>query len=69
MAKRTLAERVGILEQKVAMLEQLPAEVAALRTAFVQFRTENSTEHSAINKSLEGLQRLVLLTFPFNLPL
>ena len=49
MEKRTLAERVGILEQKVAILEQLP-------------------EHSAINKSLEGLQRLVLLTFPFDLP-
>ena len=50
MVKRTSIERVEVLEQKVAKLEELPSEVAALRAEFVQFRAENSAEHSVMRQ-------------------
>ena len=63
MVKRTLVERVEVLEQRVTKLEELPAEVAALRVEFAQFRAENSADHSAMRQEFrrelrEGLAAL-----------
>jgi hypothetical protein len=55
MIERTLTERVEVLEQNVALLSELPAQVADLRSQFSQFREENRLEHLAIRQEIRDL--------------
>ena len=48
MPQQSLTRRVGILEEKVASLEELPERLDRLESQLLQFREENRVEHSAI---------------------
>src|SRR5215475_12809623 len=50
----TLRKRVEILELKVKPLEQLPEQVAALESQFLQFRTEVLGEFSNVREESRG---------------
>ena len=63
MQPRTLASRVGILEQKMEGLEGLPERIASLdeRVAslteqFSQFRVETRMEFSAVRGEMRGMR-------------
>ena len=47
MAKKSLEERVNMLERRVEILEQLPERVTALEAQIVQLRDEMRAEFSA----------------------
>ncbi len=58
MDERSLADRVGILEQKVDALEKLPAKVDSLTKEFVQFRTETREGISTLQEEVHVLHRI-----------
>jgi hypothetical protein len=61
MARKSLEERVDMLERRIEILEQLPERVAALETPIVQLRDEMHAEFSAIRTEVrEGDDRVVL---------
>jgi hypothetical protein len=47
MAKKSLEERVNMLERRVEILEQLPERVTALEAQIVQLRDDMRAEFSA----------------------
>jgi predicted nucleic acid-binding Zn-ribbon protein len=47
-------KRVGILEDKVELLEQLPARVTALESQILQLREEMGTEFSAVRSEIRA---------------
>jgi hypothetical protein len=56
MARRDLADRVEVLEQKVTALEELPARLSSLETQIVQLRTEMKGEFSAVRHEMRSLE-------------
>lgn len=53
MATQTLAVRVDRLEQRVTLLEELPARVDALALQISQLRDEMRTEFSAVRDEIQ----------------
>lgn len=67
MARRSVEERVEILEQTVGSLETLPEKVTelttkvdTLTTEFSQFRTDNDEAHSATRTYLGQMHELAV---------
>ncbi len=67
MAEPSVAARVGILEQTVASLEPLPAQVDALTgkvdtlsAEFLQHREQNAREHAAIRGDIAEMHGLAM---------
>ena len=54
MATQTLAARVDRLEQRVTLLEELPARVDALTLQVSQLRVEMRGEFSAVRDEIRG---------------
>jgi hypothetical protein len=54
MPNRTLTQRVAVLEQKVEVLETLPARVAALELQILQLRDEVRGEFSELRREIAG---------------
>ena len=52
MPKRTLTQRVAVLERKVEVLETLPARVAAVELQILQLRDEVRGEFSALRREI-----------------
>ena len=60
MAKKSLEERVNMLERGVEILEQLPDRVTELEVQIVELRGEMRAEFSATrNEAREGDQRVL----------
>jgi len=57
MAARSLDERVEILEQKVADLQELPARMDAVESQILQLRGEMRDGFSAIDKRFDETDR------------
>ena len=57
MQERSVIERIQVLEQNVAALEELPARVSAVELQIVQLRDEMRVEFSATRGELRGEMR------------
>jgi wyosine [tRNA(Phe)-imidazoG37] synthetase (radical SAM superfamily) len=55
MPKHTLTERVEVLEQKVEVLETLPARVEAVELQIVQLRTEMRSGFSDVRQEMAAM--------------
>ena len=55
MALEDLTVRLGVLEEKVEKLEDLPAHVAALELQVLQLRSEMRVEFSTVRSEMRSL--------------